>query len=66
MIAIRCTDGAPIINDAEHVALWHVGGEGWIVEVTGYWQGLLDRGHIEIIEPALPEEETPATKRQSA
>lgn len=58
MPRIKCLEGAPIQNRKEGVALWNIGDEHEIREVTGYWQGLIDRGLVAIVE------EVPLTERE--
>lgn len=44
----------PLINQAENVRLWHEGDEADINEITGYWQGMIDRGVVALVDDTTP------------
>ena len=48
MTRVRCL-APPVVNRKEGVALWHEGDED-TVEMSGYWQGHVDRGALEIVD----------------
>lgn len=54
MIRIRCLV-PPLQNIREGVKLWHAGDEADIAEITGFWQGMIEQGIVELVSEPEPE-----------
>jgi hypothetical protein len=48
-ITVRCLR-PPVTNRAEQITMWNQGDEASVV-VTGFWEGLIERGDVAVCEP---------------